>query len=75
MPHVGPVLEGHTFFCPHCGALYSATPSLFPRVKGMQQDVSCALKSWIDWMQPRLGALSSSTDPKMPNCLSGRYSA
>ena len=22
MPHVGPVLEGRTFFCPHCGALY-----------------------------------------------------
>jgi|SRR5689334_9277807 hypothetical protein len=25
MPHVGPVLEGRTFFCPHCGALYSVT--------------------------------------------------
>jgi transcription elongation factor Elf1 len=31
MPHVGSVLEGHTFFCPHCGALYSATPSLAPK--------------------------------------------
>jgi transcription elongation factor Elf1 len=31
MPHVGPVVEGHTFFCPHCGALYSATPSLVPK--------------------------------------------
>jgi hypothetical protein len=39
----------------------------FPRVKAMRQDASCALKSWIDWMQPRLGALSSSTDRKMPN--------
>jgi len=27
MPHVGPVLEGRTFFCPHCGALYSVTRS------------------------------------------------
>ncbi len=27
MPHVGPVLEGQTFFCPHCGALYSVTHS------------------------------------------------
>ena len=27
MPHVGPVSEGHTFFCPHCGALYSVTRS------------------------------------------------
>jgi hypothetical protein len=31
MPHVGPVLEGRTFFCPHCGALCSATPSLVPK--------------------------------------------
>ena len=34
MPHVGPVLEGRTFFCPHCGALYSATPSLVPNREG-----------------------------------------
>jgi len=34
MPHVGPVLEGRAFFCPHCGALYSATPSLVPRSEG-----------------------------------------
>jgi transcription elongation factor Elf1 len=27
MPHVGPVLEGRTFFCAHCGALYSVTHS------------------------------------------------
>jgi hypothetical protein len=25
MPHVGPVSEGRTFFCPHCGAFYSMT--------------------------------------------------
>jgi len=34
MPHVGPVLEGRTFFCSHCGALYSATPSLVPKNEG-----------------------------------------
>jgi transcription elongation factor Elf1 len=34
MPHVGPVLEGRTFFCPHCGAYYSATPSLVPKSEG-----------------------------------------
>jgi predicted Zn finger-like uncharacterized protein len=35
MPHVGPVLEGRTFFCPHCGALYSVTPpSLVPKGEG-----------------------------------------
>ena len=27
MPHVGPVLEGRTFFCPRCGAFYSVTRS------------------------------------------------
>ena len=31
MAHVGPVLEGRTFFCPHCGA---ATPSLVPNSEG-----------------------------------------
>jgi predicted RNA-binding Zn-ribbon protein involved in translation (DUF1610 family) len=31
MPHVGPVLEGHTFFCQHCGALYSVTRSKVAR--------------------------------------------
>jgi hypothetical protein len=34
MPHVGPVIEGRTFFRPHCGALYSATPSLVPKSEG-----------------------------------------
>jgi hypothetical protein len=34
MPHIGPVLEGRTFFCPHCGALYSAAPSLVPKIEG-----------------------------------------
>jgi uncharacterized protein (DUF983 family) len=27
MPLTGPILEGVTFFCPHCGALYSVTHS------------------------------------------------
>jgi len=27
MPHVGPVSEGRSFFCPRCGALYSVTQS------------------------------------------------
>jgi predicted Zn finger-like uncharacterized protein len=25
MPQTGPILKGKTFFCPHCGALYSVT--------------------------------------------------
>jgi predicted Zn finger-like uncharacterized protein len=27
MPLSGPIPEGGTFFCPHCGALYSVTHS------------------------------------------------
>jgi transcription elongation factor Elf1 len=27
MPHVAPITQGRTFFCPHCGALYSVTHS------------------------------------------------
>jgi hypothetical protein len=34
MPHVGPIPEGRTFFCPHSGAFYSATPSLAPKSEG-----------------------------------------
>jgi transcription elongation factor Elf1 len=34
MPHIGPVLEGRSFFCPHCGALYSAKPSVVPKSEG-----------------------------------------
>jgi predicted Zn finger-like uncharacterized protein len=31
VPLLGPVPEGGTFFCPHCGAMYSVTPSRLPR--------------------------------------------
>jgi len=27
MPHIGPIPEGRSFFCPHCGALYAVTYS------------------------------------------------
>ena len=27
MPLTGPIPEGHSFFCPSCGALYSVTYS------------------------------------------------
>ena len=27
MPLTGPIPEGRSFFCPHCGALYSVTQS------------------------------------------------
>jgi hypothetical protein len=25
MPQMGPILQGKSFFCPHCGALYAVT--------------------------------------------------
>ena len=31
MPLTGPVPEGGTFFCPHCGAMYSATLPRLPK--------------------------------------------
>jgi hypothetical protein len=31
MPLIGPIPEGRTFFCPHCGALYSVTDSRSPK--------------------------------------------
>jgi predicted Zn finger-like uncharacterized protein len=31
MPLTGPVPEGGTFFCPHCGAMYSVTHSRLPK--------------------------------------------
>ena len=31
MPLLGPVPEGGTFFCPHCGAMYSVTLSRLPK--------------------------------------------
>jgi transcription elongation factor Elf1 len=27
MPLIGPITEGRSFFCPHCGALYAVTYS------------------------------------------------
>jgi hypothetical protein len=67
MPHVGPVLEGRTFFCPHCGAHYSATPSIDPKsehdtakcvVCGKVMDRSKATKA---------GSFKSSIGLKMPD--------
>src|SRR5690242_18889244 len=31
MPVTGPISTGGTFFCPHCGALYSVTHPRLPR--------------------------------------------
>jgi predicted Zn finger-like uncharacterized protein len=34
VPLSGPIPEGRTFFCPHCGALYSVTPSRLSKTDG-----------------------------------------
>ena len=31
MPLIEPIPKGRTFFCPHCGALYSVTDSRRPK--------------------------------------------
>jgi transcription elongation factor Elf1 len=42
VPLLGPVPEGGTFFCPHCGALYSVTRSRPPkRDSNIAQCVVC----------------------------------
>src|SRR6266545_4159634 len=42
MPLTGPIPEGGTFFCPHCGALYSVTHSrLFKSDSNVAKCVVC----------------------------------
>jgi predicted Zn finger-like uncharacterized protein len=49
MPHTGPVPEGKTFFCPHCGALYSVTHSRLPKGdSGVAKCVVC-LQTMNKW--------------------------
>jgi hypothetical protein len=48
MPHVGPVLEGGAYFCPHCGALYSLTHLLTSSESNSATCVVC-LKIMDKW--------------------------
>ena len=41
MPLMGPIPEGKTFFCPHCGALYSMTVSQVPNESDVAKCVVC----------------------------------
>jgi predicted Zn finger-like uncharacterized protein len=41
MPLMGPIPEGRTFFCPHCGALYSVTDSRFPDAIASAKCIVC----------------------------------
>ena len=43
MPLTGPIPEGHSFFCPHCGALYAVTHSrLSKRDSNVAKCVVCS---------------------------------
>jgi predicted Zn finger-like uncharacterized protein len=42
MPLVGPIPEGKSFFCPHCGALYSVRDSQFSKDSGIAKCVVCS---------------------------------
>jgi predicted Zn finger-like uncharacterized protein len=52
MPHVGPVSEGHTFFCPHCGALYSVTHSQLSKSESNTAKCVVCLKVMDRWDTP-----------------------
>lgn len=69
MPLLGPVPEGGTFFCPHCGALYSVTRSRPPRETAISHNAWSADKPWTSGIQPRFRSTSSFIGLKMPNRL------
>jgi transcription elongation factor Elf1 len=43
MPHVGLVSVGRTYFCSHCGALYSVRPSRLPKIKNNKTTAKCVV--------------------------------
>jgi len=68
MPHVGPVLEGHTFFCPRYGVAYSVTHS-WP-LEGDNNTAKCVvcLQITASWhsMQNQYIKLGSTKWPSAP---------
>src|SRR5262249_34207207 len=49
MPLTGPVPEGRTFFCPHCGALYSVTYSRLPKSESNVAKCVVCLQTMDRW--------------------------
>jgi hypothetical protein len=41
MPLTGPISEGRSFFCPHCGALYALTQTPLPKKDDTEKCVVC----------------------------------
>src|SRR6266852_5150365 len=60
MPLTGPIPEGRTFFCPHCGALYSVT---YSRLSKSDSNIAATLRAELS-----RGAERSSPRQYFPDC-------
>ena len=49
MPLIGPIPEGRTFFCPHCGALYSMTHSRGSKIDSNIAKCVVCLQTMDEW--------------------------
>jgi predicted Zn finger-like uncharacterized protein len=49
MPLTGTVPEGRSFFCPHCGALYSVTQRQLPRSESNVAKCAVCLQVMDRW--------------------------
>ena len=43
MPQMGPIPQGKSFFCPHCGALYAVTDARHRKIAEIEKCVVCGL--------------------------------
>jgi hypothetical protein len=67
MPLAGPIPEGHSFFCPSCGALYAVT-YLRPAGSDSNNTAKCvAHEPWLRGVQSTFPRSSLFTDLKMPS--------
>jgi hypothetical protein len=67
MPLIRSIPGSGTFFCPHCGVMYSVTHSRLPRRDGGAANAWSASYSWTSGNQPRLPSISSFIGLKMPD--------
>jgi hypothetical protein len=67
MPLTGSIPKGGTFFCPHCGALYSVTHSRLSKSDSNIAKCLVCLQIMDKWVQPTFRSTSSSSDLKIPN--------
>ena len=77
MPLTGPIPEGHSFFCPRCGALYAVTYSRQWKSIDIGDDDNAARsanKLWLRGVQPTFPPTSLFTDLKMPDRFRERLS-